>query len=38
MLTLRQLHFSFSSAAGISLGEAVAQETLAKFDDYWEDF
>lgn len=32
------LHFTFSSATGIALGNAIAVETLAKFDEYWKDF
>lgn len=33
-----QIHFTFAGAAGIALGQKVAQETLRRFDDHWDDF
>jgi hypothetical protein len=31
-----QIHFNFSGTAGISLGNAIALETLQLFDAYWD--
>ena len=39
MLTrVRQIHFEFAGGAGISLGDAVAKETLKVFDEGWNKF
>ncbi|KAK3694473.1 phosphatidic acid phosphatase type 2/haloperoxidase [Podospora appendiculata] len=32
------IHFTFAGSAGIALGDAVARETLKRFDDFWDDF
>ncbi|GAB1310624.1 Acid phosphatase/Vanadium-dependent haloperoxidase [Madurella fahalii] len=32
------IHFTFAGVEGIALGEAVANETLRKFDDNWDKF
>ncbi|KXX79426.1 Vanadium chloroperoxidase [Madurella mycetomatis] len=32
------IHFTFAGVEGVALGEAVAKETLRKFDDNWDKF
>jgi hypothetical protein len=35
---LGQIHFTFAGVEGVALGERVAKETLAKFDENWDKF
>lgn len=33
-----QIHFTYAGDAGIELGDAIAKETLKKFDRHWSEF